>query len=268
MDSFRRSHRWNRRSAGMTESNHLALKVFVERAIRPVLAEASSKLRMREELFAHACDVYEAELKHAPSPQAALERTFARLGDPAALTKDYQSAVSRLERASTWLGNRFERRAGESRVHFALRITIDQAIVVGLLLGHTLLIRIDQVIDGTNDGQVLLRMSIGIWAVYVVNSLVLSILACTMRDLFVTESRLADRAIRLLPLLAAVSLMMLFSGWSLTYIATSDPVAAWRVLWFWIPMMILAPPGCMIAAWLAAREYCRSRDWITLKLAD
>jgi hypothetical protein len=62
--------------------------------------------------------------------------------------------------------------------------------------------------------------------------------------------------------------MMVFSGWCLTYLATGDPAAAWRVLRFWIPMMILAPPGCMVAAWLAAKEYGRSRDWTSLEIAD
>lgn len=252
----------------MTESEVHALKVFVERAIRPVRAEACTKLRMREEFYAHACDVYESELGYGATPQIALEQTIARLGDPAGLTQDYQSAVPWHERLSYWIGTRYQRKVGESRVHFAVRTTIDYVILLGLLLGLALLLKIDQLTDWNNEGQVMLRMTVGLWVVCLINAFVFSLLGCAMRDQFSREPRLVPRAIRLLPSMVIAGLMVVVTGWGLTYAVSSDPAAAWRVLRFWIPLVILVPPGCVIVAWLTEIECRRVREWLSLDITD
>jgi hypothetical protein len=252
----------------VTESESHALKVFVERAIRPVRAESCTKLRLREELYAHARDVYESELIPATSSQIALERTLARLGDPAALTKDYQAAVPRMERLEAWIGERYARRAGETKKHFAVRVTIDHVVILGVLLGLSMLLRSDQLADWAGKGQVVLRMCLGLWVIYSINAFVFTLLGCTMLDQFSTDSHFAQRAIRLLPLMVIAGLMMTVSGWGLTYAATVDPAAAWRVLRCWFPLIVLVPPGCVIVAWLTDRESRRARDWLSLEIAE
>jgi hypothetical protein len=63
-------------------------------------------------------------------------------------------------------------------------------------------------------------------------------------------------------------LMVVVTGWGLTYAVSSDPAAAWRVLRFWIPLVILVPPGCVIVAWLTEIECRRVREWLSLDITD
>ena len=77
----------------MNESTLAQLKTLVERAVRPVRASMSRKLKMREELLAHVTAVFEEEAARLGDEQAALERTAQRFGNPAELTGQLQVSV-------------------------------------------------------------------------------------------------------------------------------------------------------------------------------
>ena len=77
----------------MNESTLTQLKTLVERAIRPVRASISRKLKMREELLAHVTTVFEEEAVRLGDEQAALERTAQRFGNPSELTGQLQQSV-------------------------------------------------------------------------------------------------------------------------------------------------------------------------------
>ena len=59
----------------MNESTLTQLKILVERAVRPVRASMSCKLKMREELLAHINAVFDEEAARLHDEQAVLERT-------------------------------------------------------------------------------------------------------------------------------------------------------------------------------------------------
>ena len=77
----------------MNESTFTQLKILVERAVRPVRASMSHKVKMREELLAHVSAVFEEEAAGLDHEQAALERTAQRFGNPAELTGQLQASV-------------------------------------------------------------------------------------------------------------------------------------------------------------------------------
>lgn len=79
-----------------------ALRVRVEKAVRPVRATDKRKDRMREELFGHLIEIYRAELARQGDEQVAEEAAKQRFGAPANLTDELQRAVPRLERILHW----------------------------------------------------------------------------------------------------------------------------------------------------------------------
>lgn len=73
------------------------LMIHVERIVRPVRADWS-KLKMRRELLAHLQAAFEQERERGADEATAIAAAKRRLGDPAALTRQLQASVSRLER--------------------------------------------------------------------------------------------------------------------------------------------------------------------------
>ena len=84
-----------------------ALKIHVERAVRPLCASPLRKDRMREELLAHLSGIYEQECERLGACPEALARAQERFGDPAGLSKALQEAVPWLEKFVTRAGTRF-----------------------------------------------------------------------------------------------------------------------------------------------------------------
>jgi hypothetical protein len=112
------------------EAIERALRKHVERAVRPVWAAESRKLRMREELLAHLTAIYEGELEQRGGADEALAAACERFGSPAELTAELNWSIGAFERWSVavdqWLlqllraGLQF--RAGEPHWRGALRI--------------------------------------------------------------------------------------------------------------------------------------------------
>lgn len=75
-----------------------ALRIHVERIVRPIRASVPRKNKMREELLAHLSSAYKEERAAAISDGEALERAKQRLGDPGALRNDLQATVPWYER--------------------------------------------------------------------------------------------------------------------------------------------------------------------------
>lgn len=112
--------------------------VLVERAVRPVVAGPTRKMRMREELLAHLDGVYQEELTRTGDAATARAEAVRRFGDPAILTADLQQSVSFRERLDGRLNRLFGWRAGEPVWSSAGRLAGLVAAVVVLWLGLTL----------------------------------------------------------------------------------------------------------------------------------
>ncbi|MCC6698723.1 MAG: hypothetical protein IT365_24070 [Candidatus Hydrogenedentes bacterium] len=75
-----------------------ALRIHVERIVRPIRASVLRKNKMREELLAHLETAFEEESAVAISDCEALEQATKRLGDPRALREELQASVPWIER--------------------------------------------------------------------------------------------------------------------------------------------------------------------------
>lgn len=102
-----------------------ALRVQVERVVRPIRAHERRKDRMREELLAHLTGMYDEELRRTGDEQRAAAEAIRRFGDAAALSGELQASIPALER---WQNADFlqrwpsRRRVGESPVRYILRM--------------------------------------------------------------------------------------------------------------------------------------------------
>ncbi len=75
-----------------------ALRIQVERVVRPIWASNLRKDQMREELLAHLTRLFEEELARAGDVESATAEAIRRFGDAGALTRELQEAVPWLER--------------------------------------------------------------------------------------------------------------------------------------------------------------------------
>ncbi|MEO2090084.1 MAG: hypothetical protein ABGY75_11380 [Gemmataceae bacterium] len=115
-----------------------AFMTLVERAVRPVLAGPTRKLRMREELLAHLEGVYAEELARLGDEPAARAEAARRFGDPAALTADLQQSVSFRERLDGRINRLFGGHPGEPPVRMAGRAAGLVAVLISGWLVLTL----------------------------------------------------------------------------------------------------------------------------------
>ena len=102
-----------------------ALRIQVERVVRPIRASYLRKDRMREELLAHLTRLYEEELARSGDAESAAAEAIGRFGDAPALSRELQ-AERPLART---LGIRplagfgpTRRRHGESPLRYLLRL--------------------------------------------------------------------------------------------------------------------------------------------------
>jgi hypothetical protein len=77
-----------------------ALRVHVERIVRPIHASVRRKNKMREELLAHLTAAFEEERNLADSDDVAIERATERLGEPVSLRAELQASVPWVEHMS------------------------------------------------------------------------------------------------------------------------------------------------------------------------
>jgi hypothetical protein len=106
-----------------------ALRIHVEKIVRPLAASRRRKDGMRQELHAHLIAAFEEELQRVGDERLAIKNTLERLGDVAELRQQLQSTVPMLESLlmrDVWLPGlgRMERRVGETPLHHAVRISL------------------------------------------------------------------------------------------------------------------------------------------------
>jgi hypothetical protein len=118
----------------MTEKSETQLKVIVERAVRPVVASAGRKNRMREELLAHLTAIAEDELASHGDERRALQRATERFGSASTLSRDLQMSLPCRERWAAHIENTFARRSGQSAIRYALRLSVVLLILDALLI--------------------------------------------------------------------------------------------------------------------------------------
>ena len=113
--------------------------VVVERAVRPVQAGPTKKLRMREELLAHLTSIYEEEFARTGDETAAKAEAIKRFGDPVELTAELQQSLKWQDRADARLNRAFGWRPGESGVWYSARLAGLVVVMLAFWLVLTLI---------------------------------------------------------------------------------------------------------------------------------
>ncbi len=135
-----------------------ALRVHVERIVRPIRASVPRKNKMREELLGHLMTAYAEETRAGISEEEAVTRAAQRLGDPGALRSDLQSSVPTLERLAhvpiPISAPELDDYAGVPPVKFAARFTA--AVLSLLVIGAPVLVAVGLTIYHT-AGRAVLR---------------------------------------------------------------------------------------------------------------
>lgn len=102
-----------------------ALRVQVERVVRPIRASNLRKDRMREELLAHLTCLFYEQLARTNDAESAAAEAIRRFGDAPALTRELQTSVPWLERSAIFSfphNGPIRRRPGESPVRYIVRM--------------------------------------------------------------------------------------------------------------------------------------------------
>ncbi|HEY2880779.1 MAG TPA: Clp protease N-terminal domain-containing protein [Pirellulales bacterium] len=111
----------------------LAQLQIVERAVRPVRASTSRKLKMREELLAHFTAIFDEENARLHDPNAALKKAAERFGDAAELSSELETALPIPERVGYFIERWLGWRAPESAAKFMLRSSAISFAILSLI---------------------------------------------------------------------------------------------------------------------------------------
>ena len=149
------------------------LKVAVERIVRPVEAPGSTKLQMREELYAHLLAIQAEEAVQGGTEDEILRRSIERLGPPDQLTPDLQRSLSWHERHETRMNRWLGRRPADTPLTLATRISLSMFILVGVAFTVALTGR---ALAGTMRPMPY-GAALGLVALFTIDSFVLTVLA-------------------------------------------------------------------------------------------
>jgi hypothetical protein len=98
------------------DSTPHALKIIVERAVRPVFTRLVHKRKLREELLAHVNGIYADELARRGNEAAAIEAARERFGPPEDLAAELAHGISRRQRVQIVFEN-LNWKPGDSLAH-------------------------------------------------------------------------------------------------------------------------------------------------------
>jgi hypothetical protein len=80
----------------MNETTLANLEALVECAVAPLLATRARKQKMREEMLAHVCAVFDEEFARRGDEAAAMQAATQRFGEPAELSRQLQATITPL----------------------------------------------------------------------------------------------------------------------------------------------------------------------------
>ena len=242
------------------------LKVFVERCVRPVKAEASKKLEMRRELYGHLESVYEQERHRTESDEAAAHAAIARMGDPKELTDQIDSSLSLLDR---WVGAAdllTARDIGETPWQYAVRLSrfVSKATFVFLVPFFAVSVLV------ANAWGFHERFLLGfcVWLVVdaTLGCLIFGWFFAMLRDQLEQHGWQKHLVPLFVKSVAALAFITAVGGWVFFYAVSGDAAAANAFYPTWILLGLLLGPGVLWAAWLDAKLTRDLREWQELQL--
>lgn len=237
-----------------------ALRVFVERVVRPIRAQETTKLRMRRELYAHAVDAYADEAASPLRGAHVVEQTLRRLGEPVALAAGLQASVRPSERWAAAVDRAVRRQAGEPKWRHALRLG---AIGVGVM---TLMAVPAMVIGGSSP-----RAASAAWFLVALTAWFGAAMTFgawfgdAVRDHLARGGRRAW--ILAWGCAAAGAGALLVPGWFFVFVISGGRLFdATQPYWNWVLLAGLFAPASLALAWLDLRERRGLDEWLALDL--
>ncbi|MBP88241.1 MAG: hypothetical protein CMJ64_16240 [Planctomycetaceae bacterium] len=251
------------------------LRVHVEKAVRPVVADQGTKLRMREELYSHLLEVFEEERATGDDEAAAILRANDRLGDPAALTAELQATASRV----SWYEGAIDRivhRQDETEIGHACRLASRYLLaIVPLIIVVVPTVWIIQTLIGSTQKSFLDLVSDSLWfgvpfGVFATAQVFFfTIIAHRMLRQFDKPSWRPRSIGGVFGLCAVSTVFLLVSSFALFSILTGNPRATYELM---MPKWLIASslmPFVMTGFVLARRrEIERLEPWSSLEIAD
>lgn len=255
------------------EQMHSQLMTHVERAVRPIRAEESTKCRMREDLYAHLFQIYQEELHQRNDEAEAVMNSCKRLGEPAALASELERTVSPFERRIAGLGRWISRRENESSLKHSFRIAFSTLVFVPLAGMSSLLVLLTGRLTGFSTHPIVgfshlgfLILDLGLWLAS--NVFVFMHLGIQMRSLFGVR-KWSSRSWTMAILLTTLSFATIIAGgFGLLIIESTDMSTALAFMPPWWKVASLAPFIFVPVCYLAAREVDRIHPWKSLNLDD
>jgi hypothetical protein len=252
----------------LPEAVLLRLKIQVERAVRPVVASLTRRMRMREELLELITRIHGEESARHPDPQLALEAALARFGDPAELARELQAGVGRWERMEAawvmWIESWIHCRENETRWKHSVRLAL---LAAGLMSGlQATVLPLVFLAKGMQKSPPPVSFLVALVAFY---ALAFGGLAFIGSHATEALRRKGTRwwscpQLWLASVLAAVVVQI--SGMGLVLSVSFDPADVLNAARHWLlcsPVVILLFVGVQ---GLMHQEYLRLRDWVELKL--
>jgi len=263
-----------------------ALRVQVERVVRPIRASNLRKDRMREELLSHLTRLFDEEMVRSSNAQFATAEAIRRFGDAPSLSSELQSSVPWLERwafLSFPKSGPIRRRPGESPVRYVLRSNgwgLGLAIAGCMLLALVVTIASGQRphrVDEPAASQLLIFM-MAIAAIQFATMIGEGLLAEGIRRALERHAAASTaverrRAIRRIVAYAAMSSAVLggaFAGLMIS-IAMFIPIPLITREFFWwitVGAAVLAVPFTMLQAWSWKASTRRVEDWDSLEFDE
>jgi len=245
----------------MNESTLTQLKIVVERAVRPVVASAARKRKMREELLAHVVGVFEEEAKLEDVP-AALARTQERFGQTADLAGTLQASVPPSDRVERLAENLFGG-SGESVLRLAARFAAAFGLLVAVLLGITIFI---DVLRGRGSEWLTVArvpsLLAPLWTVFITFGGTLLTYGMG-RALFGPAGRSWLRA----SLVAVAAWLLVPVSTFPLYLAVMAEIQ--KSLWEVVPLLpygVVAPVALVAVTYLVNSEFRHDREWASLQI--
>jgi len=253
------------------------LMIHVERTVRPIRAEESTKCRMREEQHAHIIAIYEEELQRTGDQKRAIELACERFGNPADLRVDLQRTVPWIEHALfVRMDAYLRRRKHETVLRHAMRMA------GAVLLSYTILCVVafatvdvlaaagmgGAVARASRDFAVRTRLCGAMGLFFVINAGVFTLIGAAMRTQMETGLLRPRSMIATSGLCLLASASVFFTGWGLLWITLLDPGASFALLPRWFVLAGVTPFGFAVVSRLAAMDVARSRPWTSLQLDE
>ncbi|NUM55957.1 MAG: hypothetical protein HUU46_20140 [Candidatus Hydrogenedentes bacterium] len=269
-----------------------ALRIHIERIVRPIRAGGRRKNKMREELLAHLERRCEDDMARGTTQQQAQDFAMTQLGDPEALRNDLQATVPFLERMLfvklpfATLDSWFDRSHDESAIHFVLVRTICMTMFAVLLIALLFVIDHGPALVSGFAGEhewhdlptqcsslLLMPCLIGLGA-FIAHVLVE--VTGLRRNLSKMHSAgLFLRVISLNAFIGVQLLIIVFGGLFVEYLTAPPRVAAVTLYALGSVARILIPAvvfsfvvGMPFTAWVMVKEHERYEKWGRLKIDE